>query len=172
MRDPTPEPNSFSRRSLLFVLLNVIITSSTEAERSVVLDKETDIFISWKLKGNYVYYPNGRQLKQARDSLPKDFGFKSFLTSKGIWAIFPEPSDVVDSSYVNSSASFRFSSSAQLMSSVTLTYSMGGKSRITVRQDSANIPFYTISPSETLAYEWVRLNVPFKGTSQVSNLFT
>jgi len=145
---------------------NIAMTSS---KLSVVLDKQSDIFRMWKLNGSYIYYPNGHLLRTIHDHFPADFDFAEFSASKGIWSVFPEAfTEQQRFSLENTSASFAYSSSAQLLDSVTLTYCMAGNSRILVKKFiSDSKPLFTITPSETPAYEWVELTVHFPASSQV-----
>ena len=153
---------------VLCTFLLFVLSPSVLCVRTIVLDNENDLFRSWTLKGSYVYYPNGGLLRQVSANLPKEFNYKAFMTTKGIWAVLPQISDDASTSVTNTSVSFTFTASAQLMTSATLTFCIGGQSRLIVKDNKSKTPFYTVRPSDTPAYEWVQLNIPFPGTSQVN----
>lgn len=167
---------------LIFILLQIKISI---CGNSIVLDKETDLFLSWKLRGNYLYIANGFQLEQMADKFPPTFNFNAFATTKGIWAIFPQQLETQNevrsnNNYNNNTssiplttmASFTYSGFAQLIQSVSIRYCIYGESaNIIISKSASDLPFYEIQSSggSSLAiYEWIKTTVPLnQGSSQV-----
>jgi len=134
----------------IIVLLSL---QPVQGRMSVILDKASDIFRSWSLNGDYDYIPNGIGLKSKASSFPEKFNFKPFYLTKGIWCVFPLSADLRLEEFGKpasnvTSATFGFRSAAQLLDSVSISYSMGGKTaNITISSGFNKEPIMTISSS-------------------------
>jgi hypothetical protein len=157
-------------RSFIAVFLLDLASIGADA-RSASVDIDSDMRFSWKIKGNYFYSPHGSQLPAIKERFPKNFDFKSISDAVGVWAVFPgletAASEEHNETLWPNKVTISYSSSAQLMESLTIKHNSGGHAVINVIVKGKN---FTQTP-EIMFPGWINIEFPLEGTSQVMPIY-